>query len=194
MRHQAFQPLLDNDVVSLIHDKQALFNSRNFKVKDFYQELGNRLNIQQNREFAVSLLKANKNSPGWIEGHMSFCLVFWPEQLTSEAMNTSYPLLSQDLLKTERAVGNLWSPGCELVEDLKDRLRTLLRIQDTSLSKYFWLDRGIECNVLQSTGQTVGWQPSLVRLQIHFVPQATAADSANDIIESSALESLRQSI
>ncbi|MGB3672702.1 MAG: KGK domain-containing protein [Phormidesmis sp.] len=127
---------------------------------------------------------------------MNVCLAFSPEQsiAASETAKTSYQSLDKDLLKTQDNVGKLWRSGCELIYELKDRLRTTLGIQDAAYSKYFWLDRGIECEVLQTTSRTSGWQSGLVRLQIIFVPKDIIADPEEPASENSALESLRQPV
>ena len=119
-----------------------------------------------------------------------------PEQsiTASETAKTSCQPLDKDLLKTQDNVGKLWRSGCELICEFKDRLRTNLGIQDAAYSKYFWLDRGIECEVLQTTGRTSGWQSGLVRLQIVFVPENTIADPEESAGENSALESLRHPV
>jgi hypothetical protein len=73
---------------------------------------------------------------GWIEGQTNVCLAFLPEQFitASETAKTSYQPLDKDLLKTQDNVGKLWCSGCELIYELKDRLRTNLGIQDAAYS------------------------------------------------------------
>jgi len=200
MKNQEFQLLSDDDVVSLYHTKQALFGKKNFRVQDCYlafdQHFGIDTTPRQNGGITVSFLEANDSSLGWIEGQTNVCLAFLPEQFTtaSETAKTSYQPLDKDLLKTQDNVGKLWRSGCELIYEFKDRLRTNLGIQDAAYSKYFWLDRGIECEVLQTTGRTSGWQSGLVRLQIVFVPKDAIADPEEPASENSALESLRQPV
>ncbi|PZO22654.1 MAG: hypothetical protein DCF25_02500 [Leptolyngbya foveolarum] len=200
MKNQEFQLLSDDDVVSLHHSKQALFEKTNFRVQDCYLAFDNHFGIdtrpRQNGGITASFLKANDSALGWIEGQMNVCLAFLPEQVitASETAKTSYQPLDKDLLKTQHNVGKLWCPGCELIYELKDRLRINLGIQDAAYSKYFWLDRGIECEVLQTTGRTSGWQSGLVRLQIIFVPKDEIADPEESASENSALESLRQPV
>lgn len=200
MKNQEFQLLSDDDVVSLHHSKQALFDKKNFRVQDYYLAFDKHLGIdtktRQNKGITVSLLKASDSSLGWIEGQMNVGLAFLPEQFitASETAKTSYRPLAKDILKTQHNVGKLWCSGCELIYELKDRLRRNLGIQDAAYSKYFWLDRGIECEVLQPTGRTSGWQSGLVCLQIIFVPKDKIADLEESASENSALESLRQPV
>ena len=200
MKNQEFQLLSDDDVVSLSHSEQALFGKKNFRVQDYYlafdEHLGIGTSTRQNGGITVSFLKANDSALGWIEGQMNVCLAFLPEQFitASESMKTSYQPLAKDLLKTQHNVGKLWRSGCELIYELKDRLRINLGIQNAVHSKYFWLDRGIECEALQTTGRTSGWQSGLVRLQIIFVPKDEIADPEESASENSALESLRQPV
>ena len=200
MKSQKFQLLSDDDVVGLHHSEQALFNKKNFRVQDYYlafdEHLGIDNRIRQNGGVDVSFLKANDSSLGWIEGQMNVCLAFLPEKPTaaSETARTSYQPLAKDLLKTQHKVGKLWGLGCELIDELKDRLRINLGIQDAGRSKYFWLDRGIECEVLQTAGGTSGWQSGLVCLKIIFVPKDEITDPEESASENSALESLRQPV
>ena len=200
MKNQEFQLLSDDDVVSLYHSQQALFDKKNFRVQDCYLAFDQRLvldaQIRQSGGINVSLLKASDSVCGWIEGRINVCLAFLPEQFitASETAKTSYQPLAKDLLKTQSDVGKLWRSGCELICELEDRLRENLNIQDAAYSKYFWLDRGIECEVLQTTGRTSGWQSGLVRLQIVFVPKDEIADLEESASENSALESLRQPV
>lgn len=201
MKNQEFQLLSDDDVVSLYHIEQALFDKKNFRVQDCYLAFDNHFGIgtgpRQNGGTTASLLKANDSTLGWIEGQMNVCLAFLPEQFitASETTKTSYQPLDKDLLKTQHNVGGkLWCPGCELIYELKDRLRRSLGIQDAAYSKYFWLDRGIECEALQTMGRTSGWQSGLVRLQIIFVPKDEIADPEESASDNSALERLRQPV
>ena len=107
MKSQEFQLLSNDDVVSLYHSKQALFNKKNFRVQDYYlafdEHLGINSSTRRNGGITVSFLKASDSSLGWIEGQMNVCLAFLPEQFitTSETAKTSYQPLDKDLLKTQ---------------------------------------------------------------------------------------------
>ena len=200
MKNQEFQLLSDDDVVSLSHSKQALFDKTNFRVQDYYltldKHLGTDTETRQNGGVTISFLKASDSSLGWIEGQMNVCLAFLPEQFitASETTKTSYQPLAKDLLKAQHNVSKLWCSECKLIYEFKDRLRINLGIQDAAYSKYFWLDRGIECEVLQTTGRTSGWQSGLVSLQLVFVPKDEIADLEESASENSPLESLRQPV
>jgi KGK domain len=86
----------------------------------------------------------------------------------------------------------LASRQSSLIADIMLILRQRLSMSDPNQSRYYWLDRGIECKVLKSSGELPGWQSGLIRLQLEFIAGAKQPIGENSIVSQAGLDSLRQ--
>ncbi len=74
---------------------------------------------------------------------------------------------------------------------LEDGMRGQLAIQrDNQYGRNKWIGEGVECRVLQASGNTTGWQKGRIRINIEFIPDAVEP-AAEEVSDNSPLDSLR---
>jgi KGK domain len=195
MKQDQFEALSGNDIVSLKYPTQLLFNLKTFEVHEFHTALYSHLNMAEG-VVEVSLFKTSDVKLGWIEGQMIPRLGFWTVQGCNGVTftNGSYFPQAKDLISVPNISSNLFrDTKSSLFSQISWKLRELIGLQDPALSKYYWLDRGIECEVLRTTGEISGWQSGLVRIQLEFLPKVPTMEQASDPIDDSIspLDSLR---
>jgi KGK domain len=200
-----FHSLSDKDTISLTHSAQDLNDLNTFQVKERYESLRTKLGIQQPDQplynwigegIAGQCLCENRTAEGWIEGKIRIGMGV--SYTTAEVLDRStadiYLPNHRDLLRpidTERLF--LVKQYSFRASELLAHLRSRLQLTEPVYTKYHWLDRGIECEVLRTTGEISGWQSGLVRIQLEFLPKVPTMEQASDPIDDSIspLDSLR---
>jgi hypothetical protein len=205
MQNQRFQLLNDLDVVSITQESHMLAKLNNFQVQDFYATLRELLGCNSQdvnnyhwfgKGIAASLLEAHSSNSGWKIGQIRLCLAFLRDEDTATHPSSSHHQLIpcyEDVLRIEDSAARLINRNSVLISEMNVYLRQKLGIAEPSQIRYYWIDRGIDCEVLQTTGDTPGWQSGLVRLQFEFLPKIAISSPENSVIGHSELESLRQS-
>jgi hypothetical protein len=197
-----FQLLNNKDMISITHDFHRLDSSKNVQIEELYEILRSRLRLidkdQENYNWLgdgveVRLLRASKSNMSWVEGHARLSLAFRSDQTQEALGRATYNIPKyDDVLEIEKNSARLTSRKSELISDIILVIRQKLEMTNPYESRYYWINRGIECEVLKSSGEFSGWQSGLIRLQLEFIPA-----SAHNIIEHAAnsatgLDSLRQ--
>jgi hypothetical protein len=202
MMDNQFQLLNDEDMISITHSAHILDSTKNLQTQELYKILRATLRLTDEDKadynwlgdgIEVRLLQASKSNVGWVKGRARLSLAFRPDQIqeSTEQLSIHIPEYD-DVLEIEKESARLTPRQSELISDVISVIRQKLSMTDPAKSSYYWIDRGIECEVLKSSGETSGWQSGLIRLQLEFIPT-----SAHNIIEHTAnsatgLDSLRQ--
>jgi hypothetical protein len=195
-----FQLLNNKDMISITHDFHRLDSSKNVQIEELYSILRSLLKLgDKDRDnynwlgdgIEVRLLQASKNDMNWVKGHARLSLVFRPDRETLRRTTQNIPEYD-DVLEIENESARLTYRKSELISDIILVIRQKLNMTNPYESRYYWINRGIECEVLKSSGEVSGWQSGLICLQLEFIPT-----SVHNIIEHAAnsatgLDSLRQ--
>jgi hypothetical protein len=202
MLEHRFQPLRDEDVVSVIHDAHLISNLKHFQSQELYQALRSLMKLTDSAQanyhwlgdgVEARLLKSRQSTAGWSAGHARLCLAFQPEALGLTANRASSDIpRHDDVLEIADELARLTSRQNSLIAEIDLLIRQRLSMTDPAQSRYYWLDRGIECNVLKSSGDLAGWQPGLIRLQLEFIPASKPVMGENSTVSQVGLDSLRQ--
>ncbi len=202
MRNSQFKLLNHEDTISITHDAHIINRLKTFQCRELYAALRQLLALTGEEQASyrwlsdgieARLLKANKSTMGWITGSAKLCLAFQSDELeTDNTQSTIYIPTDEDVLEIENAEARLIPRQNAVLSEVIYHIRQKMSLTDPGQSRYYWIDRGIECEVLKSSGETSGWQSGLIRLQLEFMPT-----SAHNIIEHAAnsatgLDSLRQ--
>jgi hypothetical protein len=202
MMDNQFQLLNAEDMISITHSAHILDSTKNLQTQELYKILRANLRLTDEDKadydwlgdgIEVRLLQASKSNVGWVKGRARLSLAFRPDQVqeSTEQLSIRIPEYD-DVLEIEKESARLTSRQSELISDVILVIRQKLSMTDPAQSRYYWIERGIECEVLKSSGEFSGWQSGLIRLQLEFIPA-----SAHNIIEYAAnsatgLDSLRQ--
>jgi hypothetical protein len=202
MQQDQFQPFSEEDVVSIVHDAHLVNGLKYFQTQEFYQTLRPLLKLTDVTEsnyhwlgegVSSRLLKSSHSNAGWIVGYAKLALAFQPEDIGSMAKSSnSYISQNDDVLEIMDESARLTARQSSLIADIMLILRQQLSMTDPNQSRYYWLDRGIECKVLKSSGELPGWQSGLIRLQLEFIAGAKQSIGENSTINSAGLDSLRE--
>jgi hypothetical protein len=203
MRNSQFKPLNHEDTISITHDAHVIASQlKTFQCKDLHQKLRElmRLTIEDHAGYQwlgdgieARLLQASKSNMGWIDGNARICLTFQSDESELECIQPRvYIPKSKDVLEIKNEEARLVPRQNAIFSEMIYHIRQKINLTDPGQSRYYWIDRGIECEVLKSSGEVSGWQSGLIRLQLEFIPTA-----AHNIIEHAAnsatgLDSLRQ--
>jgi hypothetical protein len=203
MLDNRFQTLNDQDVISILSDAHHIVTGlKNFQSQELYQIVRRLLKLtdaeQPNYHWLgngveARLLKSSQSTAGWIVGHIKLCLTFQPAELGSITNPvSSYIPQYDDVLEIADELARLTSRQSSLLSEIALVVRQHLKMTDLSESRYYWLDRGIECKVLKSSGEMAGWQSGLIRLQFEFIPASINPMGGNLTVSQVGLDSLRQ--
>jgi hypothetical protein len=99
MQQHQFQPLNDEDVVSILNEAHLINSLKYFQIQEFYQILRPLLKLTDPVESTHNwlgegvesrLLKSTHSNAGWIAGYAKLVLAFQPEDLglTIKASNS----------------------------------------------------------------------------------------------------------
>lgn len=202
MKNSQFKPLNHEDTINIMHGAHMIHQLKTFQCRDLYQKLRELMNLTVEDHAGYQwlgdgvearLLQASKSNMGWIDGRAKLCLTFQSDEPEPECIESKvYIPKSKDMLEIENEAARLVPRKNVVSHEVIYQIRQKLSLSDPALSQYYWIDRGIECEVLKSSGEVSGWQPGLIRLQLEFMPT-----SAHNIIEHTAnsatgLDSLRQ--
>jgi KGK domain len=202
MLEHRFQPLRDEDVVSVIHDAHLISNLKHCQSQELYQALRSLMKLTDSTQANYHwlgdgvdgrLLKSRQSTAGWISGRAKLCLAFQPEALgaTANLANSDIPR-HDDVLEITNELARLTSRQNSLIAEIDLLIRQRLSMTDPAQSRYYWLDRGIECEVMKPSGELAGWQSGLIRLQFEFIPAANNPMGENSTVSQVGLDSLRQ--
>jgi hypothetical protein len=202
MMDKQFQVLNAEDMISITHNNHILGSTKNLQTQELYKILRANLKLTDEDKadydwlgdgIEVRLLQASKSNIGWVKGRARLSLAFRSDQIQSltEQLSIHIPEYD-DVLEIEKESARLTPRQSELISDIISVIRQKLCMADPALSQYYWINRGIECEVLKSSGEVSGWQSGLICLQLEFMPT-----SAHNIIEHAAnsatgLDGLRQ--
>jgi hypothetical protein len=202
MLDNQFQRLSDDDMVSLTHEAHIINSLKNFQNREFYHTLRPLLRLtnaeQPNYHWfgdgvEARLLKAHTSSSGWLVGRARLGLAFQPAQLeVAVEPSSAYWPNDDDMLEITDELARLTTRKSSLISEIAFSIRQKLSMNEPSQSRYYWLDRGIECKVLKASGEVSGWQPGLIRLQFEFIPTSKQSMSENAAVIQPGLDSLRQ--
>jgi KGK domain len=202
MQQERFQAIADEDMVSITHDVQILCKLKNFQTQELYELCRSTLQLtDKNRKnyhwfdqgIEACILPASKSKAGWIEGTVRLCLAFQPDELEADRGNSiGYIPDGDDVLEIIDETARFVSHQNVLINQLTLHIRQKFGITDPAQSRYYWLDRGIECKVLKTSGEVSGWQAGLIRLQFEFIPTSKNSIAENAAVIQPGLDSLRQ--
>jgi hypothetical protein len=202
MRNSHFKPLNHEDTISITYDAHIINRLKTFQCRELYAALRQLLALTGEEQASyrwlsdgieARLLKASESNMGWINGNARLCLAFQSDELeTDKIQSTIYIPTDEDVLEIENAEARLIPRQNAVLSEIISNIRQKMSLTDPAQSRYYWINRGIECEVLKSSGEVSGWQSGLIRLQLEFIPTA-----AHNIIEHAAnsatgLDSLRQ--
>jgi hypothetical protein len=202
VRSSQFKPLNHEDTINITHKAHIISELKTFQCRDLYEKLRQLMRLTNEEQagyqwlgdgIEARLLQASKSNMGWIEGSARLCLTFQSDELEPEWIQSKiYIPRNEDILEIKNAEARLVPQQNAVFSDVIYTIRERIHLTDPAQSRYYWINRGIECKILKSSGEVSGWQSGLICLQFEFMPT-----SAHNIIDHTAnsatgLDSLRQ--
>jgi hypothetical protein len=202
MNDRQFQRLDHEDMVSITHKSQIMHNLKIFRVKELYEFFRSSMALtdesQPNYQWLgdgieARLLKASHSNAGWTTGRARLALAFQPDRAPAIVKRPICDLPElDDILELNDLSAGLIQQQSMQVSEVYWQVRQKLKINEPIYSNYYWVDRGIECEVMKSSGELAGWQSGLIRLQFEFVPVSKNPMGENSTVSQVGLDSLRQ--
>lgn len=205
MSHLGYSVLAAEDMIRLKHNSHSLTGKSTFSASACLAKIQAQLRITDKTSpgyqwfeagVEIKLLQVGKSNLGWQRSLARFCVVFQADGAIEQPPKIQGSCIIPtnddvfDLVDSNTTILNL---PTTTIRDFYAQICQAMGIPvDASQVKYYWFDdRGIECEVLRSTGEVSGWQPGLVRIQLEFIPKVAMSEPENTVIETSGLSNIQ---